>query len=62
MGLTGKIIPLKYFNIDNLFCAPGQRMVLIGGYDDSLKRLGVQSWQQGASGCAPSYHFDMLQV
>jgi len=36
-------------------------MVLIGGYEDSLKRLGVQSWQS-TDGAAPSYHFDMLQV
>jgi len=36
-------------------------MVLIGGYEDSLKRLGVQSWQS-SDGAAPSYHFDMLQA
>ncbi|EKX53452.1 hypothetical protein GUITHDRAFT_101153 [Guillardia theta CCMP2712] len=35
-------------------------MVVIGGYDDSMKRLGVQSWQVG-EGFAPTYHFDMLQ-
>lgn len=34
--------------------------MLIGGYEDSLKRLGVQSWQS-TDGAAPSYHFDMLQ-
>ena len=33
---------------------------MIGGYDDSMKRLGVQSWQVG-DGFAPTYHFDMLQ-
>jgi hypothetical protein len=37
-------------------------MVVIGGYEDSLKRLGVQSWQAAGAGAAPSYHFDMLQV
>lgn len=37
-------------------------MVVIGGYEDSLKRLGVQSWQADGDGAAPSYHFDMLQV
>jgi protein arginine N-methyltransferase 7 len=43
-------------------------MVLIGGYEDSLRRLGVQSWQRdgdsnsmGGRLSAPSYHFDMLQ-
>mmetsp|Transcript_26873 Transcript_26873/g.66227 ORF Transcript_26873/g.66227 Transcript_26873/m.66227 type:complete len:730 (+) Transcript_26873:109-2298(+) len=39
--------------------------MLVGGYEDSLRRLGVQSWQRtgddAPSGAAPSYHFDMLQ-
>jgi hypothetical protein len=35
--------------------------MLIGGYEDSLKRLGIQSWQAAGAGAAPSYHFDMLQ-
>ena len=35
--------------------------MLIGGYEDSLKRLGVVSWQAAGAGAAPSYHFDMLQ-
>lgn len=41
-------------------------MPLIGGYEDSLRRLGVQSWQRNKDGnssyAAPSYHYDMLQV
>ena len=43
-------------------------MVLIGGYEDSMRRLGQQSVQRGArhgnapSVAAPSYHYDMLQV
>lgn len=33
---------------------------IVGGYEDSMKRLGVNSWQGGTAGAAPSYHFDML--
>ena len=33
---------------------------IVGGYEDAMKRLGVNSWQGGTAGAAPSYHFDML--
>jgi len=38
----------------------GEKMPLVGGYEDSMKRLGVQSWQAAGAGAAPSYQVDML--
>jgi len=32
----------------------GGKMPLVGGYEDSIKRLGVQSWQAAGAGAAPS--------